>query len=44
MSRYTDDEIEIALFMKKRVEEMRTDPRKNGDHRQFRPYWKGQRF
>ena len=48
MSRYTDDEIEITtpltLFMKKRVEEMRTDPRKNGDLRQLRPDWRGQRF
>jgi len=46
--RYTDDEIEITtpltLFMKKGVEEMRTDPRKNGDLRQLRPDWKGQRF
>ena len=46
--RYTDDEIEITtplkLFMKKRVEVMRTDPRKNRDLRQLRPDWKGQRF
>ena len=46
--RYTDDEIEITtpltLFMKKRVEEMRTDSRKNEAHRQLRQDWKGQRF
>ena len=48
VSRHTNDEIEITtpltLFMEKRVEEMSTDSRKNGDLRQSRPDWKGQKF